>query len=90
MAHTATTSAQVAYKGALGFADENHDIQIWQIEMGFNGPAPSGTLEVRFAGNATAATKRVAVRNLVNEHLAFYEPGVVLTDASIQISGQPV
>ncbi len=91
MAHTATTSAQIKYDESLGFADEDHTIQLWLIDMKFNGPSLSGKTEVRFPGNATAAMKRIAVRTIVNAHLAVYEPETVpLTDAEIQISGQPV
>mgnify|MGYP003452234098 FL=1 len=91
MARPSTTTAGVRYLQQLDFEDEFPGVQIWLIEMKFDGPAPGGITEVRFAGNATAAVKRTAVRTIVNREIKGYEPATVaLTDAAVQISGQPV
>ncbi len=90
MSHTPTTAAAIKYESFEGFDPADHDYMLWLISMNFNGPSPGGLLAVRFLRNATPTDKQTAVRLLVNDHLAVYEPGVVLNNANIQISGQPV
>ena len=90
MSHLPTTNAGVRYISQSDFDDLAPGTQIWLVEVKVDGPAPNISTEIRFAGNATAAQKRSAARKLVNEHLAYYEPATTpLTDAVIQISGQP-
>lgn len=90
MAHTATTGAAAEYLGFQGFDEADHDYMIWIVGIKFNGPAPDIQVGIRFFRNAAGSVKQAAVRDAINEHLAFYEPGVTLTNANIQISGQPV
>ncbi len=91
MSHLPSTNVGVRYIEQSAFEDANPGIQIWVVELKFDGPAPDTRPEVRFAGNASASQKRAAVRDVVNAHLAQYEPETApLTDSSIQISGQPV
>lgn len=91
MALPQTTTASVQYFRQLPFEDSSPGVQIWEVSVMFDGPALGGVTEIRFAGNATAAQKRTAVRNLVNQLMRGDEPTApLLTDAAIQISGQPV
>lgn len=90
MSHLPTTTAGVRYMQQLDFEDEAPGVQIWLIEMKFDGITVGGSTEVRFQGSATAAQKRAAVRVVVNNQIKGYEPlHTGLTDAAIQISGQP-
>jgi len=91
MSHTNSTSAGVRYMYQTGFAEDDHDYQLWLVEVKVNGPSPDISTEVRFIKNATASVKQNAVRQIVNDHLAYYEPTTdPLSSANIQISGQPV
>lgn len=90
MSHLPTTTAAVRYVSSQDFEDEAPGTQVWVIEIKFDGPSPSISTEVRFAGTATNAQKKAAVRDIINVHLGVYEPATQpLTDAAIQISGQP-
>ena len=90
MAQPSTTTAGIRYLRQLDFEDEFPGVQIWEIEMKFDGPTPGGVTEIRFPGAATAAQKRTAARTIVNREIKAAEPATVaLTDAAIQISGQP-
>ncbi len=91
MSHLPSTTAGVRYVQQSDFEDGAPGIQIWLVEMKFDGPTPNGTTEVRFSGTASSAAKRQAVRDVVNNQMKYYEPLTpLLTDAAIQISGQPV
>ena len=82
-----TTAALVTLSNAV-FADQD-TIEI-DMQITFNGFADNYTGTVRFARNATAATKNAAVRTEVNAVLAGIEGVAPLTNANIQIVGLPV
>lgn len=84
-----TTSAAVRYIQFVGFDENDPTMQIWELDIHFSGPSPNIAPQVTFSGTATAAQKRTAVRNIVNEQLAATEPGVTLNNAAIQVSGEP-
>ncbi len=91
MAQPQTTTASVQYFRQLPFEDSSPGVQIWEVSILFDGPALGGVTEIRFPGNATPTQKRTICRNLVNQLMRGDEPSApLLTDASIQISGQPV
>lgn len=91
MALPQTTTAGVQYFRQMDFEDAFPGVQIWEVSVKFDGPALGGVTEIRFPGTATPTQKRAAVRNLVNQMMRGDEPSApLLTDAAIQISGQPV
>lgn len=90
MPHGPTTAAAAIYTNFVGFDPDDHEYMIWGVEVTFNGQSQPIAPQVRFHMAATAATKQAAVRQAINDHLGIVEPGVVLTNSVIQISGQPV
>lgn len=90
MSHLPTTTAGVRYVDQLSFDDEAPGVQIWMLAVKVDGPSPDIITEIRFPGAATNLEKQALERQIVNAHLAAYEPGVSLTNAKIQVSGRPV
>jgi hypothetical protein len=90
MSHTQSTAAAARYVQFTGYDPDDHEYMIWGVEVYFNGTAPAILAEVRHHISASASTKQNALRTAINNHLIATEPGVVLSNAVIQVSGQPV
>lgn len=93
MAHTPTNAAIVVlvnprFENALSIEDVDSITMDMQIK--FNGLSGDSGDAVTFARNATSTVKNAAVRSRINTLIGSLEPGVVLTNANIQISGLPV
>lgn len=60
------------------------------MNLRFNGVTNELGDAVTFSRNATSNEKQAAVRTRINQLMNDLEPGVVLSNANIQISGLPV
>jgi hypothetical protein len=75
------------FENAAG--EEDPEFISMDMQMKFNGVIGELGDKVTFPRNATLTVKNTTIRNRVNEVLAPFEPGVVLTNANIQLVGLP-